>query len=116
MWGKLAEWFEKAGYEKVFSNISLMHSNKEDIEKLNNYIDQGYHVVSLISVGMLEDMDETSGKNHWIVWKDKVKIYDDSVDLTLFSWGRIKPWLKNNTSYDYFIKHTFGGLVFKPIK
>ncbi|MBD2797254.1 hypothetical protein ID856_12000 [Xenorhabdus sp. 18] len=116
MWRKLTEWFEKAGYEKVFSNISLMHSNKEGIEELNNYIEQGYHVVSLISAGMLKNMKETSGKNHWIVWKDKVKKHGNNVDITLFSWGEVKPWVKINTSYDYFIEHTFGGLVFKPMK
>ncbi|MEQ1975424.1 hypothetical protein [Xenorhabdus sp. SGI240] len=117
MWGKLTEWFEKAGYEKIFSNISLMHSNKEDIETLNGYIDQGYHVVSLISAGMLENMEETSGKNHWISWRSKAeKDANGCVDIILFSWGKVKPWVKINSSYDYFIEHTFGGLVFKPLK
>ncbi|CDL84775.1 hypothetical protein [Xenorhabdus szentirmaii] len=115
-WWPLSEWFEKAGYEKVFSNISLMHSNKKDIEELNNYIEQGYHVVSLISAGMLGTLRETSGKNHWVVWEDKLREYDNSVNLILFSWGRVKPWVKSNTSYDYFMEHTFGGLVFKPMK
>ncbi|WP_223281796.1 hypothetical protein, partial [Xenorhabdus griffiniae] len=32
MWGKLIEWFEKAGYEKIFDNISVFsHSNINEI-------------------------------------------------------------------------------------
>ncbi len=116
MWGKLTEWFEKAGYEKVFSNIGLTHSNKEDIETLNNYIEQGFHVVSLISAGMLQNMEETSGKNHWIVWVDKVEESENGTNVKAFSWGRVKTWVKEDATYEYFIKYTFGGLVFKPLK
>ncbi|CBJ80889.1 hypothetical protein XBJ1_3780 [Xenorhabdus bovienii SS-2004] len=55
MWGKLTEWFEKSGYEKVFSNVGLSHSNIDDIVTLSDYYNKGYHVVTLISAGMLSD-------------------------------------------------------------
>jgi hypothetical protein len=128
MWGKLTEWFEKAGYEKIFDNISLSHANVNDIISLNNYISSGHKVVSLISAGMLSDFPgDSSSKNHWIVWDSQVRYNDgrsisvktsvlDKVDLTLFSWGKVKSQLKNNVSLDVFMKHTFGGLVFKPMK
>lgn len=128
MWGKLSEWFEKTGYEKIFDNISLSHSNLKDIINMNNFIGKGYKVVSLISAGMLSDFPgDSSSKNHWIVWTEQVKCSngvvisertssEDVVDLNLFSWGTVGSQLKNNISLDSFIKHTFGGLVFRPIK
>lgn len=128
MWGKLSEWFEKAGYEKIFDNISLSHASVSDIIRLNGYISNGCKVVSLISAGMLSDFPgDSSLKNHWIVWDSQVKCNDgllisastsalDKVDLTLFSWGKVKSQLKNDVSLDVFMKHTFGGLVFRPIK
>ncbi|MGJ0578545.1 hypothetical protein ACR71G_10705, partial [Xenorhabdus bovienii] len=82
MWGKLTEWFEKAGYEKIFDNISIFsHSNINDIINLNDYIRKGYIVVSLISVGMLKgSAGETSGKNHWIVWEGEVSSKGKSIN------------------------------------
>ncbi|MDC9621092.1 hypothetical protein PSI22_05480 [Xenorhabdus sp. XENO-7] len=127
MWGKLTEWFEKAGYEKIFDNISIFsHSNINDIITLNDYIRKGYIVVSLISVGMLNgSAGETSGKNHWIVWEGEVSSKGKSinldseneiVNLNMFTWGGISERVKPNNNLNYFLKHTFGGLVFKPIK
>lgn len=99
-----------------------------DIIRLNGYISNGCKVVSLISAGMLSDFPgDSSLKNHWIVWDSQVKCNDgllisastsalDKVDLTLFSWGKVKSQLKNDVSLDVFMKHTFGGLVFRPIK
>lgn len=128
MWGKLTEWFEKAGYEKIFDNISLSHANVNDIISLNDYISSGYKVVSLISAGMLSDFPrDSSSKNHWIVWDSQVRCNDgrsvsvstsilDKVNLTLFSWGKVKSQLKSNVNLGIFMKHTFGGLVFKSIK
>ena len=128
MWGKLTEWFEKAGYEKIFDNISLSHANVNDISRLNSYASKGYKIVSLISAGMLSDFPgDSSSKNHWIVWTSQVKNANgnvisngtsgfDKVDLTLFSWGEVGGQLKNNVNLNSFMKHTFGGLVFRPIK
>ncbi|CDG96521.1 conserved hypothetical protein [Xenorhabdus bovienii str. puntauvense] len=127
MWGKLTEWFEKAGYEKIFDNISIFsHSNINDIITLNDYIRKGYIVVSLISVGMLNgSAGETSGKNHWIVWEGEVSSKGKSinldseneiVNLNMFTWGGISERVKPNNNLNYFLKHIFGGLVFKPIK
>ncbi|MBD2810051.1 hypothetical protein ID853_03935 [Xenorhabdus sp. Vera] len=129
MWGKLTEWFEKAGYEKVFSNVGLSHSNIKDLVTLGDYFKMGYHVVTLISAGMLSDFGdiETSGKNHWVVWEgviqnhEKEEITNNSdlnqnVNLNLFSWGEVKQQIKSDKSLDYVLSHIFGGLVFKPLK
>ncbi|WP_253073567.1 hypothetical protein [Sodalis ligni] len=53
LWGKLTEWFEKAGYEKVFGNVGFSHINQQGVEILNEYAGKGYRVVTLISDGML---------------------------------------------------------------
>jgi hypothetical protein len=128
MWGKLTEWFEKAGYEKVFDNISLSHANESDIVNLNSYVKKGYRVVTLISAGMLKGWGngDSSSKNHWIVWDKPVckidggditpKGSDELIELKLFSWGRVDWQTKDKSSLNYFAKHVFGGLVFKPIK
>ncbi|MDC9605551.1 hypothetical protein [Xenorhabdus griffiniae] len=129
MWEKLTEWFEKAGYEKVFDNISIFsHSNVNDIINLNQYIKKGYRVVSLISAGMLDRITgDTSMKNHWVVWEGEVSSKgmpinlndinnENTVNLNMFSWGKIYQQVKEGNNLNYFLKHTFGGLVFKPIK
>ncbi|VEI20144.1 Uncharacterised protein [Serratia plymuthica] len=128
MWGSLTKWFEKAGYEKIFDNISLSHANEADIVKLNSYVKQGCRVVTLISAGMLKGWGtgDSSSKNHWIVWDEAVckvdggditpKDSDELIELKLFSWGRVEWQTKNNSSLSYFAKHVFGGVVFKPIK
>ncbi|MBK0004469.1 hypothetical protein [Erwinia sp. S38] len=54
MLGKLTEWFDKAGYEKVFDNISLSHANETDIVRLNSFAKQGYRVVTFISAEILK--------------------------------------------------------------
>lgn len=128
LWGALSGWFEKVGYKKVFDNISLSHSNLNDIIALNKYIKQGYRVVSLISAGMLEDSgpNETSVKNHWIVWEETVHAPDGTeltehsdlntmINLTAFSWGRVKEQVRLKKSINYFMTHTFGALVFKKV-
>lgn len=128
VWGTLTKWFEKSGYEKIFDNISISHSNIADIIKLNSYVKQGYRVVTLISAGMLKGWGEgdSSSKNHWIVWDQPVCKVDgeditlqdgnESIELKLFSWGRVDWQTKKNISLNSFAEHVFGGLVFKPIK
>ena len=128
MWGKLTEWFEKSGYEKIFSNIGIYHSSISDVLALNESIKSGYRVVTLVSAGMLAGYQgDTLSKNHWIVWTEQLSdeygipisnstLDGDKVTLSLFSWGKVGGQLKSNINLDVFLKHVFGGLVFKPIK
>ncbi|EPV5031705.1 hypothetical protein ACV6RL_001193 [Cronobacter sakazakii] len=129
MWGKLTEWFELAGYIKVFDNIGLGRSNIQDIARLNQFAKNGLKVVSLISAGMLFDFgsDDTINKNHWVVWDGTLKNSSgkdidtnssagEVVNLRLFSWGEVKNQIKLNKSLEYVCKHIFGGMVFKPLK
>ncbi|CDH18556.1 hypothetical protein XBKQ1_1350001 [Xenorhabdus bovienii str. kraussei Quebec] len=41
---------------------------------------------------------------------------NEIVNLNMFTWGGISERVKPNNDLNYFLKHTFGGLVFKPIK
>jgi hypothetical protein len=118
MWGKLNEWFEKAGYEKVFDNVGLTHRNMDDLNLLNNYASQGYKVVTLISDTVLS-RGRTGGmtyKSHWIVWEGTTEEVDGNIELNLFSWGDIYQQIRENTTPDAFINQLFGGLVFRPMK
>ncbi len=127
LWGKLTEWFEKAGYEKVFGNVGFSHINQQGVEILNEYAGKGYRVVTLISDGMLATYPSILPiKNHWVVWSDQVRVTgglpvvrntdsNDKVDLRVFSWGDAGVKLKNNYTIRDYCERTFGGLVFKPI-
>ncbi|MDF7675721.1 hypothetical protein PT286_03100 [Neisseriaceae bacterium ESL0693] len=114
-------WFTEAGYKKIFDNIRYRrHSNFKEIEELNHYARQGYRVVSLISANMLDSIKEEAiipTKTHWIVWMGPVEIaVNGEVSLNLFSWGQIYNQIKPQKDIDYFLKHTFGGMVFEPLK
>ncbi|CDH33210.1 hypothetical protein [Xenorhabdus bovienii] len=118
MWEMLTEWFEKAGYEKVFSNVGLSHCNMNDLMTLNDYASQGYKVITLISDTML-GRGRSNGvkyKSHWIVWNGVVKENKQQVELELFSWGDTYQQIKSNTTMDSFLNQLFGGVVFKPLK
>ncbi|MES4613098.1 hypothetical protein V2154_10990 [Ewingella sp. CoE-038-23] len=127
LWSGLESWFTKTGYKKVFDNISLSNCSIQDILDLNKYNDGSHHIVTLISAGMLLQTEgDTSFKNHWVVWEGKPTLLGDEelskmtnidacIDLRLFSWGEVHDYLKPNITLKEFLKHTFGGMVFKII-
>jgi len=128
----LPKWFEQAGYKKVFDNTIkrlFYHASARRIEKLNNYYDKGYRVITLIDVSIITDKFESllPFKNHWIVWDGKVtddngnpitsKTSDDTkVKLNAFSWGRVGNFIQSDITFDKFLRHTFGALVFSKDK
>lgn len=127
-WWSLANWFEKIGYEKIFSNTSLAHSNLQDIVTLNEYFTKGYTVVSLISAGMLADYGgaDISFKNHWIVWESPMysslgqnitlnNKLSDIANIKAFSWGEVKQQIKPAKNLEYILSHVYGALVFKKV-
>ncbi|HHE5700247.1 TPA: hypothetical protein ACPEY2_004199 [Citrobacter amalonaticus] len=128
LWGGLTEWFVSAGYEKEFSNVGLSHVNIKDLSVLNEYIQKGCRVITLISAGMLDGFDSAiTAKNHWIVWDGPIKTQrgeiislttkgSELVQLQLFSWGKVKNQVKSNLSLSDVMKSVFGGVVFKPLK
>ncbi|WP_340618659.1 hypothetical protein [Xenorhabdus entomophaga] len=118
MWGMLSEWFEKAGYEKVFDNVGLSHCNIDGFNALNDYVSKGYKVITLISDTMLTGgrTDGLTYKSHWVVWKDAAEEVNGNIELNLFSWGNVYQQVKNDTTVNSFLNQLFGGLVFKPMK
>ncbi|MFW0765814.1 hypothetical protein ACN0IV_08215 [Trabulsiella odontotermitis] len=118
MWGTLSEWFEKAGYEKIFSNAGPVQAGMQGFNELNSYASKGYRIVALISDGLLKGSDSIlTIPSHWIVWEGCV--HEDSnrnITLRLFSWGTVDNQIKENTDISFFLNRFFGGLVFKPIK
>lgn len=118
MWQTLTEWFEKAGYEMVFSNVGVTQAGVQGIRDLNKYIEQGYKVVTLINDGLLEySTNKTTLPTHWIVWDGPVtQEANGDIALELFSWGKVINWIKPKKDLQFFINRFFGGLVFKPLK
>lgn len=117
-WWSLSEWFEKAGYEKVFSNAGLTQVGAEGINTLNRYIEQGYRIVTLISDGLLKPSTSTlTVPTHWIVWDSPVtRTPTGEIELTLFSWGGVSMNIKTTKDLSFFVARFFGGMVFKPLK
>ncbi|HHH2680606.1 TPA: hypothetical protein ACPY83_005281, partial [Klebsiella pneumoniae] len=118
MWPTLAEWFEKAGYEMVFSNVGITQAGVQGIRDLNRYVAQGFKVVTLINDGLLEgSTNNTTLPTHWVVWDSSVTQDDNGyVNLKLFSWGRSTYWIKKGKDVRFFLNRFFGGMVFKPLK
>ena len=117
MWGSLAEWFEKAGYEKVFDNVGITRGTVQDIRTLNAYFKQGYKVVTLIADGLLTSSESSlTIPSHWIVWDGEVtEDTNGKVSLRLFSWGKVGEQIKIAKNVNFFINRFFGGMVFKPL-
>ena len=118
MWQTLTEWFEKAGYEKVFSNVGITQAGVQGIRDLNQYIERGYKVVTLINDGVLvNSTNKTILPTHWVVWNGSVTQDPNGyISLELFSWGKQRNWIKPKKDLQFFIKRFFGGMVFKPLK
>ncbi|MEZ2577127.1 hypothetical protein [Buttiauxella ferragutiae] len=118
MWQTLTEWFEKTGYEKVFSNIGVTQTGIQGIRELNDYVGKGYKVVTLINDGLLKNSHSTlTVPSHWIVWDESVTQDSyNNVHLKLFSWGDVSDQIKPRKDMSFFINRFFGGLVFKPLK
>lgn len=118
MWQTLTEWFEKAGYEKVFSNVGPVQAGIQGIRDLNEYAQKGYRVVTLINDGLLKRSDSNlTVPTHWIVW-DGPATQDSSgyMHLDLFSWGNVYDQIKHKKDASFFVSRFFGGMVFKPLK
>lgn len=118
MWQTLTEWFEKAGYEKVFSNAGITQAGIQGIQTLNEYVKRGYKVVTLINDGLLNrSKSNTTIPTHWIVWDGPV-INDTNGDvhLKLFSWGQVGYQVNPGKDMSFFINRFFGGMVFKPLR
>ncbi|RJT26569.1 hypothetical protein [Buttiauxella izardii] len=119
LWGTLTEWFEKAGYEKVFINVGITQAGIQGINELNEYIQKGYKVVSLINDSLLQGSlsERTTYPTHWIVWNGPVtQASDGTMHLNLFSWGDLSDQIKPGRDTSFFISRFFGGVVFKPLK
>lgn len=118
LWPTLTEWFEKAGYVKVFSNVGITQAGIEGIQALNGYIQKGYKVVALINDSLLEDSpsEHSTYPTHWIVWDGPViQDSDGTMHLRLFSWGKIEDQIKSDKDIFFFTSRFFGGVVFKPL-
>lgn len=117
MWQTLTEWFEKVGYTKVFSNVGVTQAGIQGIRELNDYVEKGYKVVTLINDGLLENGRSTlTVPTHWIIWKGPVtQDSDNNMHLNLFSWGEASDQIKTDTDISFFINRFYGGMVFKPV-
>ncbi|EGF4597511.1 hypothetical protein ICE59_001916 [Salmonella enterica subsp. enterica serovar Agama] len=119
MWQTLSDWFEKTGYEKVFSNVGIAQAGLQGLRDLNSYVEKGYKVVTLIDDSLLRgsNSERSTIPKHWIVWEGPVTQGEDgSVHLNLFSWGDVTDRIKIGKDLTFFIKRFFGGMVFKPLK
>ncbi|WP_312690264.1 hypothetical protein [Kosakonia sp.] len=118
MWQTLTEWFEKAGYEKVFSNVGPVQAGIRGIRDLNEYAKNGYKVITLINDGLLGRSDSNlTVPTHWVVWESPATQDPNGyMHLNLFSWGNVYDQIKHKKDISFFVSRFFGGMVFKPLK
>ncbi|KQN51898.1 hypothetical protein ASE93_01695 [Serratia sp. Leaf50] len=119
LWQTLTDWFEKAGYEKVFSNVGITQAGVQGIRDLNEYVQRGYKVVTLINDSLLEGSlnERATYPTHWIVWEGPITQRDDGiVQFKLFSWGEVSEQIKPEKDLSFLINRFFGGVVFKSPK
>ena len=118
LWPILTEWFEKAGYKKVFSNVGITQAGLQGIRDLNEFVQKGYKVVTLISDSLLYTSKSIlMVPAHWVVWDCPVMQDPDGyISLNLFSWGKVTNWIKPEKDLQFFINRFFGGVVFKSLK
>lgn len=118
MWQILTEWFEKAGYKTVFSNVGITQAGIQGIYELNEYAKKGYKVVTLINDGLLNSGGSLlTVPTHWIVWEGSLtQDIVGMVQLNLFSWGQVREQIKSGKNLSFLINRFFGGVVFKSLK
>ncbi|PLR53807.1 hypothetical protein [Chimaeribacter arupi] len=118
LWQTLTKWFEKSGYEKIFSNVGITQAGTQGIRELNEFVQKGYTVVTLINDGLLKRGGSTlTIPTHWIVWEGPVTQDSNGyVSLNLFSWGESANSIKPEKDLRFFINRFFGGVVFKPLQ
>ncbi|WP_330986312.1 MULTISPECIES: hypothetical protein, partial [Enterobacterales] len=119
MWQNVTKWFEKAGFEHVFSNVGITQAGNQGVKDLNEYVAKGYRVITLIDDSLLDGSrsERSTVPTHWIVWEGPVaQNGDGSVHLKLFSWGDVRDQIKPGKDLHFFTNRFFGGMVFKPLK
>lgn len=127
LWNDIEGWMIDLGSKKIFDNISLSHSNLNDICNLNEHFNKNVNVLCLISAGMLQQGADVPFKDHWVVWDGMLTLMngdvvtrktslDEVVKLRLFSWGVVKNnWLRESLKLGDFLRYCFGGMVFTKI-
>jgi hypothetical protein len=118
LWSTLTKWFEKAGYEKVFSNVGITQAGIQGINDLNKHFEKGYKIISLVNDSLLQGSLSLHSTipNHWIVWDGVVTQNEKGhANLRLFSWGQVASQIKPNKDINFFINRFFGGVAFNPL-
>jgi len=92
----------------------------------NSYVGEDTHVVMLITSRMFNDLINIPTKNHWIVLADKLKLINgyevteqtlltELVELTCFSWGKVKNHLLDNTTLADVMRYSYAAFVISKI-
>ena len=131
--GDLKTWFKKAGAEiiyeintKIINHITGPKLTLKDLCRLNSYVRPDTHVVMLITSRMFDTRVPIATKNHWIVLADKLKLINghevteqtlltELVELTCFSWGKVKNHLLKNTTLADVMKYSYAAFVINKI-
>ena len=131
--GDLKTWFKKAGAEIIYEiNTNIVTQalgpklTLKDLCHLNSYVREDTHIVMLITSRMFNTRVPIATKNHWIVLADKLKLINghevteqtpltELVELTCFSWGKVKNHLLKNTTLAGVMKYSYAAFVISKI-
>jgi hypothetical protein len=118
--GELARWFERAGYTDVqYANNLIMSRDSGDINRINRLYNSGYRVVLRIHSRLLyadKQAQSSYGGNHIVVLRSPINITGQSVQLTVYTWGKGQYRIPqgNPLSPSQFLEHWYGYVAAKP--
>jgi hypothetical protein len=93
----IENWLHAAGFTDIVDETNLyLTKGADDFRKAARLLEQGYHVIMFVKGAGIDRNAENrswlkqlvSFPNHWVVLTDVISLKDESVEFTVFSWGR----------------------------
>jgi len=116
---EIITWLKKAGYSDIQDDYSKFDcEERENLQEADNLRAAGYHVMMLINAEFFKDVDSNWSlkSNHWVVLASPVKFTATTVDLKLYSWGRlieVSAQKKVKNDLKRFLAHYYGYVACK---
>ncbi len=130
----MEKWLKKSDAKNLHNLVTIRGSSTlKEMAEINKYAIQGYRVVQLMSSpNIFAGATTPNFKAHWIVWEsplhsqqtggiiDQYSRLTDTVDLKLFTWGKVKNLIEHSEytkeiTLKKFLNASFGAIVFEAI-
>lgn len=119
---ELASWFRKMGFRTVINETRVVRESTESNLRRASELHESDHWVCLLVheyiLGTTAQSRQQSSMfpSHWIVLRDKVRLDQEHVSMTVFSWGegtRQVPFDADEMPIREFLDHYYGFIAAK---